>query len=81
MGDSPLVTVHGLWLNGSMVSFSERHGCKPARSRLHQLEGMDDRLRNAIWNFLLERFFVKEERLWSVRAGRKGMDRSGGRSF
>ena len=43
-----------------MVSFSECHGYKPARSRLHQLEEMDDRLRNAIWNFLLERFFVKE---------------------
>ena len=33
---------------------------RPCRSRLHQLEEMDDRLRNAIWNFLLERFFVKE---------------------
>ena len=43
-----------------MVSFSERYGYKPARSRLHQLEEMDDLLRNAIWNFLLERFFVKE---------------------
>ena len=43
-----------------MVSFSERHGYKPTRSRLHQLEEMDDRLRNAIWNVLLERFFVKE---------------------
>ena len=42
-----------------MVSFSERNGYKPARSRLHQLEEMDDRLRNAIWNFLLERFLVK----------------------
>ena len=60
VGDSPLVTAHGLWLNGFMVSFSERYSYKPARSRLHQLEEMDDRLRNAIWNFLLERFLVKE---------------------
>ena len=60
VGDSPLVTAHGFWLNSSMVSFSERHGYKPTRSRLHQLEEMDPRLRNAIWNFLLERYFVKK---------------------
>ena len=40
-----------------MTSFSERHGYKPNRSQLHQFEEMDDRLRNAIWNFLLGRFF------------------------
>ena len=61
-----------------MVSFSERHGYKPTRSRLHQLEEMDDRLRNAIWNFLLERFFVKENVYGVYEFGKKRMDRSGG---
>ncbi len=45
-----------------MVNFSERHGYRPDRSRLHQLEEVDDRLRNAIWNFLLERFFLIESK-------------------
>ena len=49
-----------------MVSFSERHGYKPARSQLHQMEDMDDRLRNAIWNFLLESFFVKENDVYAL---------------
>jgi len=40
-----------------MISFSERHGYKPIRSQLHQFEEMDDRLRNAIWNFLLKTYF------------------------
>ena len=59
VGDSLLVTAHGLWLNSSMVSFSERHGYKLDRSRLHQLEEMDDRLKNVIWNFLRERYLVE----------------------
>ena len=45
-----------------MVNFSERYGYKPDRSRLHQLGGMDVRLRNAIWNLLLERFFLIESK-------------------
>ena len=43
-----------------MASFSERQGYKPDRSRLHQYEEMDDRLRTAIWNFLLERYFDRQ---------------------
>ncbi len=41
-----------------MATFSERHGYKLDRSQLHQFEEMDDRLRNAIWNFLRDRYFV-----------------------
>ena len=40
-----------------MISFSERLGYKPDRSSLYQSEGMDKRLRNAIWNFLTEHYF------------------------
>ena len=40
-----------------MTTFSERHGYKPDRTRLHQFESMDDRLRNALWNFLLKYYF------------------------
>lgn len=40
-----------------MPSFSERHGYKPDRSRLHQIEEMDYSLRIAIWNFLREHYF------------------------
>ena len=58
VADSILVPADGLWLNSFMVNFSERHGYRPDRSRLHQLEEVDVRLRNAIWNFLMERFFL-----------------------
>ena len=43
-----------------MATFSERYGYKPDRSRLFQLEEMDDRLKNAIWNFLFEDAFDLE---------------------
>ena len=46
-----------------MPSFSERHGYMPNRSRLHQFEEMNDRLRNAIWNFLRERHLAYETNL------------------
>ena len=42
-----------------MASFSERHGYKPNRSQLYQFETMDDRLRNTVWNFLLDRHFTE----------------------
>ena len=41
-----------------MPSFSEQHGYRPDRSRVFQFEEMDDRLRNAIWNFLWKNFFT-----------------------
>lgn len=40
-----------------MTTFSERYGYKADRSRLYQLEEMDVRLKNAIWNFLRQRYF------------------------
>ena len=43
-----------------MATFSERYGHKSDRSRLYQLEEMDDRFKNAIWNFLLDKIFRKE---------------------
>ena len=50
----------------SMTSFSERHGYKVNRSKLLQFEQMDDRLKDAIWNFLREYYFSQalDER-WS----------------
>lgn len=35
-----------------MTTFSERYGYIPNKSELHQFEGMDERLRTAIWNFI-----------------------------
>lgn len=43
-----------------MTSFSERHEYRPDRSRMYQFEEMDERLRNAIWNFLRVRHFAYE---------------------
>ena len=54
--DSCVVWQDRLRVGVSMTSFSERFGYKPRRTRLHQYEAMDSRLRNAIWNFLLEAF-------------------------
>ncbi|MCY3693992.1 MAG: hypothetical protein OXG77_02130 [Chloroflexi bacterium] len=39
-----------------MNRFSERQGHRPSRADTIQLESMDERLKNAIWNFLYARF-------------------------
>ena len=80
-GDSFLVTAHGLWLNSSMASFSERYGHKPDRSRLHQYKEMDDRLRNSIWNFLRERHFRHKDSISSYELMRSAWIEVLGRPF
>ena len=42
-----------------MQTFSERMGYEPDRSQLCQLDGMDYRLRMAVWNFLYGRYFSR----------------------
>ena len=64
-----------------MASFSERYGYKPDRSQLHQLEGVDDRLRNAVWNFLLDRFFPEKNARLAYEAARSvWVEVAGGRA-
>ncbi len=64
-----------------MTSFSERQGYKPVRSQLHQFEEMDNRLRNAIWNFLLDRFFLDlNDNYVDVLLSRVWTEVAGGRS-
>ena len=48
-----------------MTSFSERHGYKPDRSRAYQFEKMDERLKNAVWNFLWARHFDNQNNNYS----------------
>ena len=62
-----------------VTTFSERHGYMPDRTQLHQLEGMDARLKTAIWNFLLRRYFgfathaiqAQIEYVWTEFLGRR----------
>ena len=56
-----------------MTTFSELYGYKPDRSRLHQFEEMDDRLKNAIWNFLSPRYFAYEYDAMSRRSAETAM--------
>lgn len=64
-----------------MVRFSERQGYNPVRSQLHQYEEIDGRLRNAIWNFLLDRFFLAlDDTYVEVLLNRVWTEVAGGRS-
>ena len=56
-----------------MTTFSELYGYKPDRSRLHQFEEMDDRLKNTIWNFLSPRYFAYEYDSMSKRTADTSM--------
>lgn len=41
-----------------MISFSERHGIVPARAI--QIDSVDDRLRNRLWNYFFNEEFVEK---------------------